>query len=86
MEKKTVRSSVVIHKRRGANRTGRGFSKKELEKASLSPKEALRVGLPIDVRRRTLHKENVKLAKRLVKRASGKGPSKPKKKVPQSAQ
>lgn len=84
MEKKVVRNSLVVRKKRGATRTGRGFSRKELEKAGVSLTEALRIGLPIDVRRRTLHKENVKLAKHHLKRTPRKRQSRPKKKASQS--
>jgi len=85
MERKAVRSNLIVHKKRGANRTGRGFSRKELEKAGVSPTEALRIGLPIDMRRRTSHEENVKLAKHHLKRTPRKRQSKPKKRASQSA-
>ncbi|HOP08718.1 MAG TPA: ribosomal protein L13e [Candidatus Methanofastidiosa archaeon] len=40
-------------------RNGRGFSKKELEEAGLTVDDALWMGIPVDVKRRTLYEENV---------------------------
>lgn len=51
--------AVVQRKRR--LRKGRGFSRKELKEVGLNPKSALRLGIPIDKRRKTKHEENVKL-------------------------
>ncbi len=44
-------------------RIGRGFSKGELEAVGLTFKEALRLGIPIDRRRRTAHKWNIEILK-----------------------
>jgi large subunit ribosomal protein L13e len=41
-------------------RVGRGFSIEELKEVKLSFTQALRVGIPIDIRRSTKHEENVK--------------------------
>ncbi|TET56665.1 50S ribosomal protein L13e [Candidatus Bathyarchaeota archaeon] len=62
-----LRDSLIILKRRGRNRRGRGFSRKELKKAGLSQKQALKLQLPVDLRRRTIHEENVKLLKQQLK-------------------
>ena len=62
-----LRDSLIILKRRGRNRSGRGFSRKELKKAGLSQKQALKLQLPVDLRRRTIHEENVKLLKQQLK-------------------
>ncbi len=40
-------------------REGRGFSKGELEAVGLTFKEALRLGIPIDKRRRSVHEWNI---------------------------
>ncbi|MEM2342281.1 MAG: ribosomal protein L13e [Candidatus Bathyarchaeia archaeon] len=44
-------------------RAGKGFSKEELKAVNLSFKEALKLGLPINARRRTVHKENIESLK-----------------------
>lgn len=61
------RKELVVRKKDGKEREGRGFSRDELKKASISFKQALHLGLPVDVRRRTIHGENVKLIKRQLK-------------------
>jgi len=72
----TVKAKVL---RKGAKpRYGRGFSLQELKKAGLSLKEALRLHIPVDSRRRTLHEENIEVIKNLLE--SKKVPSKPKRK------
>jgi len=48
-----------VFKKGGKQRSGRGFSREELKKAGLSLTEALRLGVPVDSRRRTAHEENV---------------------------
>jgi len=50
------------------NRDGKGFSRAELKEVSIDPKRALKLGIPIDPRRRTKHGENVGLLKRYLKR------------------
>jgi large subunit ribosomal protein L13e len=47
-------------------RCGRGFSREELKKAGTSLAEALKLAIPVDSRRRTLHEENVEVAKSLI--------------------
>jgi len=44
-------------------RIGRGFSKGELEAVGLTFKEALKLGIPIDKRRRTIHEWNIEILK-----------------------
>lgn len=58
---------VQVQKRSHENRRGRGFSRGELRKAGINTRQALRAGFPIDVRRRTIHDENVKLAQERVR-------------------
>jgi len=57
----TVKPKVI--KKGGKQRLGKGFSREELKKAGLSLTEALRLGVPIDSRRRTAHEENVEAVK-----------------------
>lgn len=59
----TSRKCSVVHKKSGKKRMGRGFSRGELKKAGINFNQALHIGLPVDVRRRTMHDKNVKLAK-----------------------
>jgi ribosomal protein L13E len=55
-----------VFKKGEKQREGKGFSREELKKAGLSFKEALRLHIPIDSRRRTAHEENVKTVKNLL--------------------
>ncbi|MCS7114203.1 MAG: ribosomal protein L13e [Nitrososphaerota archaeon] len=50
----------LVFKKCGKPRTGKGFSLNELKKAKLSVKTALKLQVPVDPRRRTIHEENVK--------------------------
>ena len=52
-----------ISRKNGKQRLGRGFSSQELKKAGLSFKEALKLGVPVDLRRRTDHEKNIDLIK-----------------------
>ena len=52
-----------VFKKGGKQRFGRGFSREELKKAGLSLTEALKLGIPLDSRRRTVHEENVEVVK-----------------------
>jgi large subunit ribosomal protein L13e len=70
----------VVLKKNGKPRKGKGFSREELRKAGLSLREALKSGVPIDIRRRTIHKENVKAvrsfkAKKTKSKSGGKSKS-----------
>jgi len=55
---------IVYRKRRV--RRGKGFSKDELRAVNLSLKEALRLGIPVDPRRRTKHTENIDTLKKIL--------------------
>lgn len=52
-----------VLRRGGKQRLGKGFSREELKKAGLNLKEALRLRIPIDSRRRTTHEENIAVIK-----------------------
>ena len=52
----SIRAAV---KRKRKTRWGKGFSQDELSEVGLGFRQALRLGVPIDARRRSKHKENV---------------------------
>ena len=47
-------------------RLGRGFSRGELKKAGSSLHEAVKLGVPVDEKRKTAHEENVEAVKTLI--------------------
>ena len=57
-----VKSPYDIHPRKG-----RGFSKDEVKQAKLTVKEVRRMGLIVDLRRKTSHDENVDVLKQYLK-------------------
>jgi len=67
----------TIFKKYPKQRYGKGFSRGELKKAGLSLREALKLGISVDSRRKTAHKENVNAIKRFLR--SKKKASEPKK-------
>jgi len=69
----------MILKPDGKQRSGRGFSPEELEKAGLNPAEAKRLKIPVDKRRKTAHDQNVEAIK--VYAEKKKAEAKPKQKL-----
>jgi ribosomal protein L13E len=61
-----------VFKKGGKQRYGKGFSGEELKKAGLSFKEALKLGIPIDSKRRTAHEENVDAIKNFLENTKAK--------------
>jgi large subunit ribosomal protein L13e len=51
----------------GKQRSGRGFSREELKKAGTDFKEALRLKIAVDLKRKTAHDENVEAVKTFLK-------------------
>jgi large subunit ribosomal protein L13e len=49
----------MVARKDGKMRFGKGFSKSELKEAGVDFKQALRLTIPVDLRRRTRHEENV---------------------------
>jgi len=58
-----IAAKPTVLKKGGKPRYGKGFSREELKSAGLSLREALKLRIPVDSRRRTLHKENVDVIK-----------------------
>ncbi len=52
-----------VFKKGGKHRYGKGFSREELKKVGLNLREALRLGIPVDSRRRTAHDGNVEVVR-----------------------
>ena len=67
----------IVFKKDGKKRYGKGFSREELKKANLGLREALKLSIPVDSRRKTVHEENVSTIKDFLK--SNKKVSKPQK-------
>ena len=60
---------AIILKPDGKQRAGRGFSTEELTKADLTIGDARRMEIPLDLRRKTAHDENVEIVKAYAKKA-----------------
>lgn len=73
-------SKPKVFKKDGKQRSGKGFSRGELKKAGVSLKEGLRLGISVDPRRRTAHKENVEVINALLKDRKAQSKSKRKSK------
>ncbi len=58
-----ITAKPKVLKKGGKQRYGKGFSREELKKAGLSLREALKLRIPIDSRRKTIHEENVEVIK-----------------------
>jgi len=70
----------IVQKKNGRTRTGKGFSRGEIREAGAGFRQALKVGIPIDLRRKTKREENVKVIKQYLRSLSSK--KKPKPRVP----
>ena len=69
-----IKATVI--KRNGRKSTSRGFSLTELQKAGLTRQDAKQMGIPLDVKRKSAHDENVIALKAHVQKA--KAEAKPK--------
>ncbi|MGQ9507150.1 MAG: ribosomal protein L13e [Candidatus Bathycorpusculaceae bacterium] len=57
-----------VFKKGRKQRYGKGFSREELKKAGISLREALKSGIPVDFRRKTIHTENVGAVKAFIEK------------------
>ena len=62
----------MVLKKGGKTRKGKGFSRGELREAGLDSKQALKLGISIDLRRKTKSEENVKVLKQHLRSLSSK--------------
>jgi large subunit ribosomal protein L13e len=67
---------ATITKQNGKQKVGKGFSLNELKAAGVSKQQARQIGLPIDVKRKSSHDENVATIKSHAEKA--KAQAKPK--------
>lgn len=60
---------AIVYGKRG-RRCGKGFSREELKAVGLSVKEALSLKIPVDIRRKTRHDENIEVLKHQLNQSS----------------
>jgi len=73
----------TITKQNGKQKQGKGFSLNELKEAGVNKQQAKQIGLPVDVKRKSMHDENVQTIKAHAQKA--KAEAKPKAPKPQAA-
>jgi ribosomal protein L13E len=73
---------AVITKQNGKQRLGRGFSPNELEQAGLNMQDAKKIGIPMDIKRKSVHEENVTCIKAHAKKTKAEAAAKPKTETP----
>jgi large subunit ribosomal protein L13e len=59
---------AIVKKKSDKLRSGRGFSREELKDAGIDFQKALKMRLPIDLRRKTKHQENVSALKEFLQK------------------
>jgi ribosomal protein L13E len=69
---------AVITKQNGKQSTGRGFSLSELAKAGLTRQDAKKIGIPLDVKRKSVHDENIQTLNAHAEKAKTQAQAKPK--------
>ena len=69
---------VVITKHNKKQNIGKGFSPTELEKAGVNKQQARQIGLPVDVKRKSAHDENIATIKEYAEKAKAAAAAKPK--------
>jgi large subunit ribosomal protein L13e len=74
---------VVITKHNKKQNIGRGFSPTELEKAGVNKQQAKQIGLPVDVKRKSVHDQNIATIKEHAEKAKAQAATKPKPQKPQ---
>jgi large subunit ribosomal protein L13e len=70
---------IIITKQNGRQNVGQGFSPNELKEAGVNKQQAKQIGLRVDVKRKSTHKENVDCIKAHAQKAKETAkPAKPK--------
>ena len=69
---------VVITKHNKKQNIGKGFSTTELEKAGVNKQQAKQIGLPVDVKRKSAHDQNIATIKEHAEKAKAQAAAKPK--------
>ena len=69
---------VVIIKHNKKQNIGKGFSPTELEKAGVNKQQAKQIGLPVDVKRKSAHDQNIATIKEHAEKAKAQAAAKPK--------
>ena len=69
---------AVIIKQNGKQSIGRGFSLNELKEAGLNKQDAKKIGIPLDIKRKSLHDQNVTCIKDHAEKAKAEAAAKPK--------
>ncbi len=72
---------AVITKQNGKQSIGKGFSLNELKEAGLNRQDAKKIGIPLDIKRKSLHDENVACIKAHAEKAKTEAAAKPKPKT-----
>jgi ribosomal protein L13E len=67
-----MRLQPMALKKRGKIRKGKGLSRAELREAGLDYRQALKLGIPIDLRRKTKREENITTLKQHLRSLSSK--------------
>lgn len=63
MTETKIKVIAAVRKKDGRPKEGHGFSLEELRNAELNVKKALKLRIPVDLRRRSSHEENVETLK-----------------------
>ena len=75
---------VVITKHNKKQSIGKGFSPTELEKAGVNKQQARQIGLPVDVKRKSAHNENIAAIKAHAQKSKAEAAAKPKPQKPEA--
>ena len=67
---------VVITKHNKKQNIGKGFSTTELAKAGVNKQQAKQIGLPVDVKRKTAHEQNIATIKDFAEKAKAQAAAK----------
>ena len=68
----------TITKQNGKSSVGKGFSPNELKEAGVNKQLARQIGLPVDIKRKSTHQENVQSVKAHAQQAKEKAAANPK--------